>query len=111
MKSEGKYATPRTSPARTVPIGWLGAFICICLVLIVGSFIWGLVNQTNEKATAFAKKHSSLTFNYTYDGEMIRWYVMADPDTGVEYLVNDRGGTTPRLSVTGDVMSVPNRNE
>lgn len=111
MRKESKYAMPRTSPARDVPIGWIGALICICLVLIVGSFIWGLVHQTNEKASEFAKRHSSLTFNYTYDGEMIRWYVMVDPDTGIEYLVNDRGGTTPRLSVTDGVMSVPDRNE
>ena len=111
MRSERKYATPRTSPARDVPISWIVWFVCICLVLMVGSFIWGLVHQTNEKASEFAKRHSSLTLTYTYDGEMIRWYVMVDPDTGIEYLVNDLGGTTPRLSKTNDVMSVSSRNE
>lgn len=51
-------------------------------------------------------RHDSLTVNYTYDGERIRWYVMTDPDTGVQYLVNDRGGTYPRLDRNGLVMGV-----
>lgn len=111
MRSESKYSTPRSTPARDVPIGWLTAGICIFLIVAVCSFIWGLWHQTNEAAHQYAKKHSSLAITYLYDGETIRWYVMIDPDTGVEYLVNDLGGTTPRLSKTNDVMSVSSRNE
>jgi len=36
--------------------------------------------------------HDSMTDVHTYDGETIRFYVMTDPDTGVQYIVNDRGG-------------------
>ena len=35
-----------------------------------------------------------------------RWYVLVDPDTDVEYLVNDRGGCCPRLSPNGTVIGV-----
>lgn len=111
MRSESKYATPRSTPARDVPIGWLTAGICIFLVIAVCSFIYGLWHQTNEAAHQYSKNHSSLTVTYTYDGQMIRWYVMVDPDTGVEYLVNDLGGTTPRLSATNNTLLAPKRNE
>jgi hypothetical protein len=50
--------------------------------------------------------HDSMTYNLTYDGEMIRWYVMKDPDTQIEYLVNDRGGCCPRLDNYGNVMGL-----
>lgn len=40
--------------------------------------------------------HDSLGVTWTHDGEAIRWYVFEDPDTGIQYLVNDRGGVVPR---------------
>lgn len=51
-------------------------------------------------------KHDSLAPTYTYDGEIIRWYVFQDPDSGVQYLVNDRGGCTPRLGTNGHIIGV-----
>lgn len=48
-----------------------------------------------EKLSSY-KTHDSLTVNYTYDGEAIRTYVMIDPDTNIQYLVNDRGGMVRR---------------
>ena len=50
--------------------------------------------------------HDSLAPTYTYDGEIIRWYVLQDPDYGIEYLVNDRGGCYPRLDPHGNVIGV-----
>ena len=51
-------------------------------------------------------KHDSLAPTYTYDGEIIRWYVFTDPDSGVQYRVNDRGGCTPRLGTNGHIIGV-----
>lgn len=48
-----------------------------------------------EKLSSY-KTHDSLTVNYTYNGEAIRTYVMIDPDTNIQYLVNDRGGMVRR---------------
>lgn len=50
--------------------------------------------------------HDSLAPTYTYDGEVIRWYVLVDPDTDVQYLVNDRGGCCVRLDAYGRPMGV-----
>lgn len=50
--------------------------------------------------------HDSLAPTHTYDGEVIRWYVLVDPDTQVQYLVNDRGGCCARLDGFGGVMGV-----
>lgn len=50
--------------------------------------------------------HDSLAPIYTYDGEIIRTYVFTDPEKGVQYLVNDRGGMTPRLDTNGHIIGV-----
>ena len=44
--------------------------------------------------------HDSMTAVHTYDGETIRFYVMTDPDTGVQYIVNDRGGMCLRETIS-----------
>ena len=41
-----------------------------------------------------------------YDGEIICWCVLQDPDYGIEYPVNDRGGCYPRLDPYGNVIGV-----
>lgn len=41
--------------------------------------------------------HDSLCATYTHDGDIIRVYSVTDSDTGVEYLVSDHGGITPRI--------------
>jgi len=38
------------------------------------------------------------------DGSVTFWYVFSDPETGVEYLVNDEGGMAPRVDGMGRVM-------
>lgn len=59
-----------------------------------------------EVENASKVTHDSLAQTYTHDGEVIRWYVLVDPDTSVQYLVNDRGGCCPRLNVDGTTMGV-----
>ena len=39
-----------------------------------------------------------------YDGKVIRWYVLRDPDYGIECLVNDQGGRCPRLNPYGSAI-------
>lgn len=78
-------------------------FLLLCLG-ILASVTWGLTHITpteTEQTQAQVHKitHDSLAPTYTYDGEVIRWYVFTDPDTDVQYLVNDRGGCTPRLGI------------
>ena len=97
MRNESKYATPRSYPPREVPVGWLSALVCLFIVLGLGLVIYVLAKQTNDAATAQPTvRHDSLDVTRTYDGGMIRWYVFTDPDTQVQYLVNDRGGCCVR---------------
>lgn len=99
MRRDVKYATPRKYPAQEVPNGCLTALVC-GLILAFVVFVVALVfKQVNDSATAGPSpvvRHDSLGPTHTYDGEIIRWYVFTDPDTQVQYLVNDRGGCVRR---------------
>ena len=78
---------------------------CFCMVALLLAALWyGLLR--GEPAETKAVTHDSLAPTYTHDGEIIRWYVLTDPDTSVQYLVNDRGGCTPRLDQYGNVIGV-----
>lgn len=74
--------------------------------------IWAWIAYSDaahaDKAELPTRKitHDSMAVTYTYDGEMIRWYVLIDPDSGVQYVVNDRGGCCPRISHDGSIMGV-----
>ena len=75
------------------------AVVLVALVLIVGIGVWSWMNQREVIAASKAAEqterlitHDSMTAVHTYNGETIRFYVMTDPDTGVQYIVNDRGG-------------------
>lgn len=87
--------------------------VCAAAILAVGWWAWSAyrgsvaMEEAEEPELPVHKvTHDSMCVTYTYDGEMIRWYVMIDPDTGVQYVVNDRGGCTPRLGHDGSVMGV-----
>ena len=89
-----------------------GCVVVVVVVLILsmlGVFCGILAKQTNDAATKSRQKHDSLTATTTYDGQLIRWYVLIDPDTGMQYLVNDRGGCCPRLDADGEQMEVTDR--
>ena len=75
------------------------ALVVVALVLIIGAGVWAWLNQREVIAASKAAEqtehlitHDSMTAVHTYNGETIRFYVMIDPDTGVQYIVNDRGG-------------------
>lgn len=64
------------------------------------------VTETHDEAPAPKITHDSLAPTYTYDGDIIRTYVFTDPDSGVQYLVTDKGGITPRLGKNGHIIGV-----
>lgn len=84
---------------------------CFLMVLAIGLAVcWGLsrafpeADAVDSEPETHAITHDSLAPTYTFDGEAIRWYVLVDPDTNVQYLVNDRGGCCARLDQSGEVM-------
>lgn len=105
-------ANTRESPeARGFPDDYAAAIICVLLVMFAGIAVMAhLVSgaqATDEAAVPeYKPTHDSMTYSLTCDGEMIRWYVMKDPDTQIEYLVNDRGRCRPRLDNYGNVMGL-----
>lgn len=100
--------TPRSPKARptNAAVALVAMMIFAVLALAVS---WALSHDLPTEAEQRPEHvitHDSLAPTYTYDGEVIRWYVLTDPDTGVQYLTNDRGGTTPRLDRYGRIMGV-----
>lgn len=83
-------------------------FCFLMVAILLGALWWGFnldVPTEGERREAEKLiKHDSLAPTYTHDGEIIRWYVFCDPDTGLQYLVNDRGGCCPRNSKDGMQM-------
>lgn len=100
--------TPRKQQSR--PSGAATAIVCLLVIAALGLFAWWGLTSTMpteaEQRPAHKITHDSLAPTYTYDGEIIRWYVFIDPDTDVQYLVNDQGGCMPRLDEYGNVMGV-----
>ena len=90
------------------------ALVCATLILAIGLLVWlacawGVPEEEEEPELPTHEvltTHDSLAPTYTYDGEIIRWYVLEDPDFGIQYLVNDRGGCCVRLDSYGNVMGV-----
>lgn len=94
------------------PSGCGVALVCLLVIGILVVIALVMAKQVNDAAVAKPKqRHDSMTVNYTYDGETIRWYVMTDPDTGVQYVVNDRGGCSVRVRKDGSPMYVGTLNE
>ncbi|MBP3885803.1 MAG: hypothetical protein J6D54_12830 [Olsenella sp.] len=83
-------------------------FCVVMVALLVASLWFGLsgAGKHGKAAAVHTVTHDSLAPTYTYDGEVIRWYVLVDPDTSVQYLVNDRGGCCVRLDSYGRPMGV-----
>ena len=89
--------------------GCMVVVVVLLMLSMLGVFFGVLAKQTNDAATKSRQKHDSLTATTTYDGQLIRWYVLIDPDTGMQYLVNDRGGCCPRLDADGEQMEVTDK--
>lgn len=106
MMAYDRYGRAKPTPRDGAPGRAVTVAVCAFVVLLLGLCAWLGVRQSpdaGEPVTSI-KRHDSLAPTYTYDGDCIRWYVLVDPDTNVQYLVNDRGGCTPRLDKFGRVM-------
>ena len=109
---------PPVRGSRQVPSDLALAAICVSDILAFGVFacVGYLLTKMDSKEEAEVAEqaqthevlttHDSLAPTYTYDGEVIRWYVLVDLDFGIQYLVNDRGGCCVRLDSYGNVMGV-----
>ena len=63
----------------------------VAALIVIACFASGFV------AYAALPSMDSLTATFTADNDCIKLYVVRDPDSGIEYLVTDHGGITPRL--------------
>lgn len=108
MSMGSRRPTPRGR--REVPSNAATIAFCLLMIaLIAFAATWGMTHTLPTEAEQRPVRkitHDSLAPTYTYDGEIIRWYVLTDPDTSVQYLVNDRGGCTPRLDQYGNIIGV-----
>lgn len=110
-----RHPTPRTSQRR--PSDLAVALVCVLVIGILGLCAWlGMVvaqpvEEEPEELPTRRVTHDSMAATVTYDGELIRWYVLVDPDFGIQYLVNDRGGCCVRLNSYGNVMGVSYEGE
>lgn len=59
---------------------------------------------TSQESQSTSKRHDAMTCTYDNKGNRTNYYVMVDPDTGVQYVVNDEGGMCPRLRKDGTVF-------
>lgn len=88
------------------------AVVCVLFICVMGFLAWlGMTltqpaRQEESELPTHKVTHDSMTATNTYDGELIRWYVMTDPDYRIQYLVNDRGGCCVRLDSNGNVMGL-----
>ena len=73
---------------------WILA-IATTLVIAIIAFVacW----CDTREASADLPRMDSLAATFTAEGDVIKLYVIIDPDSGVEYLVSDHGGITPRI--------------
>lgn len=100
-----RHAEPRMSDGAI-------AVVCVLIICVMGLMAWlGMMltqQAPREEAELPTRRvtHDSMCATNTYDGELIRWYVMTDPDYRIQYLVNDRGGCCVRLDSNGNVMGV-----
>lgn len=99
-------------PPRRRPSDLAVAAVCVLAIGFLGLCAWAgmaLVRPAEKEGTELPTHrvtHDSMCATTTYDGELIRWYVMVDPDYRIQYLVNDRGGCCVRLDSDGNVMGV-----
>ena len=104
MRRKAKLATSRekrqASEARaTIAVA---VVVLAMFVITIGVVMWLVRTDKPTDSPSKYDVHDSMTVTKTFNGEKIRWYVMIDPDTQVQYLVNDRGGCTPRLDAFGN---------
>lgn len=85
-------------------------FVIACVLVVAIFVVLALLDKCSggeapDAEPGAAIRHDSLTHTYTHDGaDIIRVYVVTDPDMGIQYVVSDHGGITPRLDRYGRQM-------
>ena len=74
----------------------IGGFI-VAIILLALLIAFSIAGSTVKPADADLPKQDSLAATFTAEGDSIKLYVIIDPDSGIEYLVSDHGGITPRV--------------
>ncbi len=82
---------------------WYWLALALLAVALVASLAVGI---RTIRASGQVRKGNAISTTHTSDGSEIRWYVLTDPGSQVQYLVNDLGGVTPRLDRHGNVVGV-----
>jgi hypothetical protein len=84
------------------------AIIEALTVLLVAYFAYRYAEAVEDSKAPLSTgpSHDSMAIGYDYQGEATRFYVMTDPDTGIQYVWSDNGGLSPRYDRYGRVMGV-----
>lgn len=101
--------------AEAYPHPLLALFVAAALVVAVIALAIGAANSrkidASDESASKTEQTGEITSReplgptFTRKGDTaIWWYVFVDTDTDIQYLVNDRGGCTPRLDQYGSVM-------
>lgn len=82
----------------TIPSNGVLVGVCVAIVATIVAMAIALhvYRQETQRPVEHRVTHDSMCAIHTYDGETIRFYVMTDPDTQIQYIVNDRGGMCVR---------------
>lgn len=104
---------PSPRGKETIPNGITVLMICVAIVAIVIAFWMSIVatrqgreiEALNTKLEAKQREDKlndlvsmdAMCGIHTTDGDVIRLYVLKDPDRGVEYVVSSKGGVCPRV--------------
>ena len=80
------------------------SFFLIFMLLVVTFGVAFVCFGPIIQGKADLPRMDSLAATFTADGDCIKLYVIRDPDTGLEYLVSDHGGITPRLGYNEHVI-------
>lgn len=102
---------PAARTQRSLPETYATVMLVVSIIaILLGTYAWleryrisKRVSELEAKAEVSKKDerdplrtHDSFAYTYTHDGDIIRVYVITDPDRGTEYLVSDHGGMCPR---------------
>lgn len=80
----------------------VGVGVAIVATLVAMAIALHVYRQETQKPVEHRVTHDSMCAIHTYDGETIRFYVMTDPDTQIQYIVNDRGGMCVREGLSNE---------
>lgn len=114
MSMGSRRPTPRGR--REVPSNAATIAFCLLMIaLIAFAATWGMTHTLPteaEQRPVHKITHDSLCATYTYDGEVVRWYVFVDPDYGTQWVYNDHDWRAfPRIGADGTQIGVQNQSD